>query len=426
MAALLVCSCGKSGQGDDEKIYAVIGPEVHFCVKDIRDEVSRSLEEHTGFDLPGILDILDGFGVERMKELAAVLSDENTYYSIPIEYKSSAHGEELWLSGRLYYRKSSDGNIEVPDHIMISNRITTTCGGPSTSLGIESFLMNNGAMIIVPDLIGLGITKNIPEPYCIPSFAVSATYDMYAATMDFLKDRGVADGGRIPVYLTGYSQGGLSALSEVRAFRENKMGNMNLVSAYIGGGPYSMKSFQEDWVENDRCGYPVSVGLTVIGLKYAYPEIMTGEYSDYFTETFMKAGIIDKILSKKYSSEALGAEIAKVIPTDDMGYAKVSDMLKKECLTPGTRRYQELERCTILCEMASGWKPDVPVHLIHAEDDTFVPFKNFELAQKGINNENCTFESLGELGLGSVTHVAAGAIYYVRIACGDYLGKPAK
>lgn len=423
VAALMVCSCGKVGQEDEDPIYEVIGPEVQFCVKDIQDEVSRSLEESIGLSVPEILEILGDLGVDRMDELAEVLSDANEYYSIPISYKSSAHGEELWLSGRLYYRKSPDGNVEMPDHIMISNRFTTTSGGPSAGLGVESFLMKNGAMIIVPDLIGLGITKDIPEPYCVPSFAVSAAYDMYAATMDFLRDNGVKDGRKIPVYITGYSQGGLSALSEVRAFQGNNKGMMNLVSAYIGSGPYSMKAFQNDWVENNRCGYPVSIGLTVIGLKYAYPDIMTGDYSDYFTKEFMDAGMVEKILSKEYSTEELGEMMEKFAPTDETGYAKVSDILKEECLTPGNRRYLELERCAINCEMASGWKPDVPVHFIHAEDDTFVPFNNFEMAKKGINNGNCTFESLGELGMGSMTHVATAAIYYVRMACGDYLEK---
>lgn len=422
LAALMVCSC-ESTKREEAPVYEALGPEVQFCVKEIQDEVSKRLTEEIGIDLPEALKILSRFGLERMGELAAVLSDKNTYYSIPIKYKSSAHGKELWLSGRLYYRKTSDGSIQTPDHIMISNRITTTSGGPSTGLGVESFLMKNGAMIIVPDLIGHGITDNIPEPYCVPSMTVPAAYDMYAATMDFLKDRGVKDGTKIPVYITGYSQGGLSALSEVRAFQEEYKGKVNLVSAYLGSGPYSMKSFQDDWAENDRCGYPLSIGLTVIGLKYAYPDIMTGDYSDYFTKEFMDAGLVDKILSKKYSTNEMSEEIKKVFPSDETGYVKASALLKKECLTPGEKRYQELERCTLDCEMASGWKPEVPVYIIHDEEDTYVPFINFELAQKGINNANCTFENLGDLYLGPLNHLAGGAIFYIRMACGDYLNK---
>ena len=422
LAALMVCSC-ESTKREENPVYETLGQEIHFCVKDIQDEVSKSLIEAIGLDVPEILDILGRIGFDRMDELKEVLSDGNTYYSIPIKYKSSAHGEELWLSGRLYYRKSSDGSIETPNHIMISNRITTTSGGPSTGLGVESFLMKNGAMIIVPDLIGHGITDNIPEPYCVPSLTVTAAYDMYAATMDFLRDRGIKDGEKIPVYITGYSQGGLSALAEVRAFQEGYKGKVNLVSAYLGSGPYSMKAFQDDWVENDKCGYPLSIGLTIIGLKYAYPDIMTGDYSDYFTKEFMDAGIVDKILSKKYPSNVLGDDIYKVFPPDRLGYVAASSILKKECLTPGEKRYQELDRAARACEMASGWKPEVPVHIIHDEQDTYVPFYNFELAQKGINNANCTFEDLGNLHLGSLNHLAGGAVFYVRMACGDYLKK---
>ena len=423
LVALMLCSCETIIEEEENPIYEALGPEVHYCVKDIQDEMSKSLVEAIGLDLPKIMDILDAIGVNRMDELAEVLSDGNTYYSLPIKYKSSAHGEELWLSGRLYYRKSSDGSIETPNHIMISNRMTTTSGGPSTSLGVETFLMKKGAMIIVPDLIGHGITDNLPEPYCIPSLTVSAAYDMYAATLDFLRDNGVQDGREIPVYITGYSQGGMSSLAEVRAFQEGYKGKVNLVSAYLGSGPYSMKAIFDDWVETDRCGYSLSIVLAVIGLKYSYPEIMTGDYSDYFTKEFMDAGMVDKILSKKYSNNEMMEELEKVAPTGLFGYAKVSDILKEECLTPGEKRYQELERSAINCEMASGWKPEVPVHIIHDEEDTYVPFFNFELAKEGINNENCTFENLGKLNLGPLNHLAGGIIFYVRVACGDYLEK---
>ena len=299
--------------------------------------------------------------------------------------------------------------------------MTITSGAPSESLGLEALMMSNGAMIIVPDLIGFGQTADLPHPYCIPSMSASASFDMYSAVMEYLKNQGVQGAEDIPVYITGYSQGGMSALSEVRAAQEEYKGKVNLVSAYIGGGPYSMKAILDDWVETGKCGYSLSMALVVIGLKAAYPEIITGDYSDYYTDAFMEAGIVDKILSKKYSNNELIEAIEKVAPSDKKGFCKASDVLRKECLTPGEKRYEELARSAEECEMANGWSPEVPLYVIHCKGDTFVPYFNFELAQKGIGNEKCKFESFADPHMGPINHLVGGAIYYFRIILGDYL-----
>lgn len=406
---------------DSTFTYQIAGQETGCCINDIQSELSYYLESIIGMDIPAVLNLCETLGFDGISEISQVLCDTTTYYCTVLNYKSKVHDKELLLSGKILYKKTADGKIETPDHILLYNRHTHASESLLDGVGLEYLFARYGELVIVPDMIGHGTTANLTEPFCIPSLTSSSVLDMYRAAMDFLSDQNIENVKDIPLYIIGYSQGGMSALSEMRALQESYKGLVNKFSGYLGGGPYSMKAMLDNYVETDICGYPISFPLIIAAFKYSFPEIMTGEYKDYFTPEFIRSGILEKIRSKKYNNWQLCREMTNLMPYKTGGPVIVSQILKKDCLTPGNIRYEELFKCAELCEMTTGWKPENHIHFMHCENDAFVPYFNFEMAQSGIGNENCVFESLGDYGLGYRNHDFGGIMYYIRIICGKYL-----
>ncbi|MCQ2265632.1 MAG: hypothetical protein MJZ46_06300, partial [Bacteroidales bacterium] len=185
---LLFYSCKKSDTGDNYEVMK--GTKSTYVISDIIDDIEWEL----GFSIEPIVSLLQVAGIDGIDNLHTVLNDQTSYETVAIRYKSvDVNGRTLWLSGRLYYPIDVFGNMEIPDHIVLSNH-HTACKNlqvPSQGFGLEAGIAANDAMVVVPDYLGFGSTIDYSHPYCIPDITARNVLDMVEAAREYMKNNGI-------------------------------------------------------------------------------------------------------------------------------------------------------------------------------------------------------------------------------------------
>ena len=427
---LIAVSCDKDyldGDKDTEKSYQIIeGSEDIYSLKEIGNiisEISCGIITKDLIELTRDLGILDE---DQYKAVISLFTDKNQFGTCVMKYRSTdVEGKAVWLTGRLVYNVDENGDIIQPDHILLSCHYTQTNNRevPSQMLGLDGILATHGAMVVAPDYLGYGIPGEgdvLDHPYCVPSITAVHCLDMVRAAKEYLSSMAM-ETDALKLYNLGYSQGGISSLAVARYIQEhNLQSEFNLTNTFCGAGPYSIKSMQEVYVQRDSISYPVVYPLMMIGLKTAFPDILTAEIDDYFTQKAVDNGIIERVKDKDTFIFALNDEILEALKEEDSqdDYIKTSSIVSEDAFGPGRPLYEQISKAAEKCEMASGWSPETPVHFVHGRNDDIVPYFNFELAEKGLKNNYTFFETYDIPLLQS--HAANAGLFFIWTFLGEY------
>ena len=424
---LFAVSCDNhdmEGEGEIVKRYQVLGgSEETYSLKEIGNiinEISFGIITRDLIDLVYELGILDE---DQHRAVLTLFTDENKFGTCVIKYRSTdIDGKEVWLTGRLVYKVDENGDIIQPDHILLSCHYTQTDNMevPSQMLGLDAILATHGALVVAPDYMGYGIPGEgniVDHPYCVPSITAVHCLDMVRAAKEYLSSMDM-ETDDLKLYNQGYSQGGISSLAVARYIQEhNLQSEFKLANTFCGAGPYSIKAMQQDFIKEGAMYYPVVYPLMVIGMKKAFPDILTENLEDYFAPEAIEAKIIEKVKAKNEFIFVLNDEIIEALDGDpDEGPLDISKIMNKEVSTPGAKLYNQALKAAELCEMASGWNPESYVHFVHGRNDDIVPYFNFELAEKGLKNEKTFFETYELLS----THAANAGLFYMQSFLGEY------
>lgn len=409
-----------------QEYYEIVsGSQQQYTIAGIKSRLAATATEGIALDnIPALFMLATGS--HEFDSLGVLLNSTDPYSTLVMRYPSvDANGSTLWLSGRLYFRCDDKGNIVRPDHILLANR-HTICHrneAPSADYNLEALFANQGALVVVPDLIGFGATVGLPHPYCVSDLNARNAVDMLRAVKHYLADAGLWN-DTLKVYNEGYSQGGNTSLAVARYMQTGARGEFNLANSYCGGGPYSISQMVEDYIANDYTAYPIGIPYVLIGLKYAYPEIMKQSYYDYLSPAMASVNITDSIVSKNYTTTDIHGIIARATGHTDYHDVKPSEVLSSEIYNPSSDVYTQSMEAAERCDLARGWQPETPVHFFHDSTDGYVSFVNFTTAQRNIANANTYFEinpySAGLLSTMIESHPFAGLIFYFRIVMGEY------
>lgn len=261
-------------------------------------------------------------------------------------------------------------------------------GPGSDAYEASTVFASTGYIMVCPDYIGYGASKNVPHTYEHRQGLAQASLDMLRAAKEFLANTNVNWDKR--VYLTGYSEGGYATMALFKLMEEKYPDEFNIRAVSAGAGAYNKTAFMKQIVNSTSGGLAEYNRLYVWVLR-TYNELykLNRPMSYFFKEPYateaqkgVNASIsvsLDKTFTdsfKKAISEGSDTDFAKAVADNDV----------------------------------FDWKPKAPLRLYHGDADQLVLFLNSKTAFDAMKARGATNVEL--IPLAGATH-ASGIGGYV-------------
>lgn len=209
-----------------------------------------------------------------------------------------------------------------------------------------------GYLVVMPDYIGYGSTKNLKHPYCAYNFIAGTCIDMLRATREFCESHGIKLNNKN--FFTGWSEGGGVALAVVKNIEEKHSKEFTITAAAPMAGAYYISGFAEQ-VINTKEDFPYINSYVWVLTSYNWLYHINKPYGYYFNEPY--AARLEK------NPDAF-------IPLNPGNL--FTDTFKKNFLNGADTALQKALHDNDLWD----WKPKSKLVLCHGEKDNYVPFFN--------------------------------------------------
>ena len=261
---------------------------------------------------------------------------------------------------------------------------------PTKDGSIETLLLQGDRVLILPDYLGFGASKDRVHPYINHDLCARHCIDALKAGYKVFSDRcGFPLHPDWKFYLIGDSQGGANMLATQKwidthgDFAER----WRFQYSYCAVGPYSPRITFEKYFEQKVLDYPVVMPLTLKAMFAAYPDIL-GKWKedDFYSETYLqhKSDIDLMISSKEFSANTINSVIFQMFPhTGETGIKPgeqiyMTDIVNPEVCDMNSEKCKALFQCFERNDLTKGWTPTHPIHLYHDKGDTYVSYANSE------------------------------------------------
>ncbi len=108
-------------------------------------------------------------------------------------------------------------------------------------LGIGKLFSGVGYLVVMPDYIGYGTTKNIKHPYGAYHLIAGSVIDMLRAVKEFCEKNNISLSGKN--FFSGWSEGAAVAVATVKALEENITNEFKPTATVVNAGPYFSSGF---------------------------------------------------------------------------------------------------------------------------------------------------------------------------------------
>ena len=330
---------------------------------------------------------------------AANVQEQVFYYT-----SLTPQGDTITLSGKISVPRSCTpkGIILLP-HFTVSGNHEV----PSTSTITESKWFRDDYILLMPDYLGYGITRDKVHPYLRGDLVARHCVDMLVQACDsVLNDlciRADTNLPELPLYIVGFSEGAASALWTLRLL-EKDYPHVKIAGCFAGSGPYDVAATYDECVAKNRNGMPMAIPMLVMGTSESYG--LNLRRSDFFTPEM--DGCYDAyITSKEYSYVSL---YFLMTSRKVSHWLTASGMDKRQAQT--RRMYDGFMRSSLVHfpladdiyrddpdapgkdTIIPDWQPKAPVYIFHSYDDDIVCYSNCaHLEQCWHDLPNVTFET---------------------------------
>ena len=251
-----------------------------------------------------------------------------------------------------------------------------------------SLLALAGYVVVSPDYIGFGASRELPHPYLHAGLTAGASVDMLFAVREYMEMRGTDLGREISVL--GYSQGGAAALAIQKLVEEKYPDDIHIINVTAGGGPYDLP-FLFDSLLDGSLSASAFIPITIVGLDYG--DGLKLDYSQLFTEPLLS----------KYNDWIIGKDFSLGEINGLIGDGFLSPVLTDEW--ESNSEIAKL-RASLAANSLIDWTPKAPLKLIHGTKDKTVPFACSQRAYDAFLKKGCKVE------LRSVPSDHTGSIVY--------------
>lgn len=261
-------------------------------------------------------------------------------------------------------------------------------GPNSEAYTFGSVFASQGYIIVAPDYIGYGASKELPHTYEQRNGLATASLDMIRATRDFMTEQKVNWDNRL--FIAGYSEGGYATMSLQKKIEDETGSEFNLVASSCGAGAYDKPAFMKRIINEKTSGIDYVNRLYLWVLK-TYDRIygLNRPASYYFKEPYAT-----QIAQGNESS--INVSLNQVF-TDSF----------KQGINSGT---DKAFLDAVQDNDIHDWKPRTPTRLYHGDADETVDFLNSQNAYDAMQKRGATNVQLIRINGG--TH-ATGILTFI-------------
>ncbi len=257
---------------------------------------------------------------------------------------------------------------EAPSNVEVTN------GMPDYA---QAVLMTGyaGFAAVLPDYIGYGTSNDENHPYLLKKSSARASLDMIRASVRYMTDTDVVFNSQL--YISGYSQGGHTAMALAQEIEENHNDEFTLKALAPLAGPHDLESFGDIEIDASHVMmYPAFLAYLADAYSIAYDDIDltnvvveedTAMYHSLFDGSKMNVEIHGALdLTINYGFGAYTA--------DALFKTSFIDEYKNSIDTGLAVRTRYVENSTF------DWTPQTKVNLVHCVEDDIVPFSMSQTA----------------------------------------------
>ena len=405
---VVLTSCSKDGFDDIQGGEAQIDTNVYYEIKsDTAVKVADLMNQIT---LPegGMvsMDIIENQIKMRELMLQSKIGKDNVQIGlrkVVYHYNSvDVQGEPITLSAAAFMPGYFDKNVWYDmelDNICLMEHytITSNAESPSMCFPLEVFITNN-TLVLMPDYIGYGVTKNMLHPYLNHELCAINSVDAFPAGYAVFKNlsaKGLKSDWKL--YVTGASQGAGNALA-VHKYLDTHSDiarNWKFAATNCSSGPYSPIKTMEKYFADGKTALPVVFPLTLKSMLASYPELMDGfseemMYSNTYLE--VKNQIDEMISSKQYTTAEINLffmENVKKTFADGLADDEILlvDILSDDMLNPHSDIMKALNNCFDNNDLIKGWTPVHPIKMHYSTGDRIVSSYNALAAKEAFGSK---------------------------------------
>ena len=318
------------------------------------------------------------------------------------------HGDSLVLSGKISVPDDPKGIILLPHFTVASNDEV-----PSTSTTIEAKYLMDDYVLVMPDYIGYGASRDRVHPYLRGDLTARNCADMYFASLPVLDSMGVRL-AKDTLSIVGFSQGGASALWTLKLLEEEYSDRVHVKQCLVGSAPYDVAATYDVAVSQNKVGMPMVIPMLVMGTSEAYDLHLKREM------------FLTKYMNDRYDSYVARKEQSFVVLYFKMLNHRVDKWLTAygaDKTQPETRRlYDGLLRSSLVhypldtCEVGQevicpNWRPKAEVYVFHSYTDRIVTFRCAEHLRRCWGEmPNVTYD-FGDYG----SHLRSSKAFYPKV-----------
>ncbi|MFP4557145.1 MAG: alpha/beta hydrolase family protein [Bacteroidales bacterium] len=310
-------------------------------------------------------------GGEFPEEMQAIINYDVA--GINLTYKTvDVNGDEVLASGALLFPKNASSALP-----MISFQHGTITSEDQAPSNFESDFNDLGAMyastgfvIVMPDYLGYGASKELDHPYEHRQTLATACRDMIRAGKEYFKVKDINQPDP-NLFLTGYSEGGYATMATYKMLQEEHSNEFNIKAVTAGAGAYDKSGFM-DWVlsSSEDLEYINNYLWVLDSYNTIYPELQRA-HSFYFNEPWASEIEASGVLA--YNGESNPSILFHSDFVD--GVISGTDSAFIEAIADNN---------------CYDWEPSSPLQLYHGTNDTMVPYFNSEAAYNAMINQGAT------------------------------------
>jgi len=202
--------------------------------------------------------------------------------------------------------------------------------------------------------------------------------------------------------IMGYSLGGSAALATQKYYETYHANTVKVKEVYASSGAYNLEVAFEAFAKTGFSDYP-AIPSIILAFKHYYFDDRGLELD--LTQIFKG----DLLANYKdwYSGKYKSVEIMEMLGTDLHAYLH-EDFFKP--LDQQNETLKSLHPHLKENSLTEGWRPQAPIYLTHAKDDTFVPTECAEVAVKNLRRAGANISYISYPG----THNTVGYLWFIR------------